>query len=140
MSIEELSLYVPVFAIVDYDGLLLNVYKEYKDARGDLVFDRVWLPKITFAYEDNRGNIINFTIDENIEIYDNGLKEWFEGTREELLADSEIQIELLADAELFDSVRRTTIVNTLQEHIAYNINEHNVYKKRLPFTLSLSYH
>lgn len=134
VSVEQLSLYVPVFAIVDYDGLLLNVYKEYTDAKGDLVFDRVWLPKIAFAYEDQEGNILNFTIDENLEVYDASLDEWFVGTRKELLADGEITIDLLNNEKDFHNVRRTTLVNTLQEHIAYNINEHNVYRKYLPMT------
>ena len=134
ITVKQLELYVPVFAVVDYDGLLLNVYKEHTNERGEIIFDRKWLPKIAFAYEDAEGNIINFTIDEDLEVYDVQLKEWYEGTRTELLADSEITIDLLADVENFDAVRRTTIVNVLQEHIAYYINEHNVYHKYLPTT------
>lgn len=134
LSIKNLELYVPVFAVVDYDGLLLNIYKEYTNERGEVIFERKWLPKVAFAYEDPEGNILNFTIDENLEVFDADLKEWYEGTRTDLLQDEEITIDLLHDAELFDSVRRTTIVNILQEHIAYYLNEHNVYQKRLPMT------
>lgn len=133
-SMDRLARYVPVFAVVDYDGLLLNVYKEYKDTRGDVVLDRVWLPKIPFSYLDNEGNIINFTIDEEVEVYDIDLGEWFEGTRKELVDDPEITVSFLEDKETFHNVRRTTIVNTLQEQLAYYINEHNVYTKHLDVT------
>ncbi|MFJ7982183.1 hypothetical protein ACIQ1D_18135 [Lysinibacillus xylanilyticus] len=133
-SMDRLARYVPAFAIVDYDGLLLNVYKEYKDERGDKVLNRVWLPKIPFSYTDKEGNIINFTIDEEVELYDIDLDEWFEGTRQELVDDPDVTVSFLEDKETFHNVRRTTIVNTLQEHLAYYINEHNVYTKRLDVT------
>jgi len=133
-SMDRLARYVPIFAVVDYDGLLLNVYKEYKDDGGDKVLNRVWLPKIPFSYLDKEGNIINFTIDEEVEVYDVELGEWFEGTREELIEDPEVTISFLEDKETFHNVRRTTIVNTLQEHLAYYINEHNVYTKSLDVT------
>lgn len=137
-SKDMLSRYIPAFAVIDYDGLLLNVFKEYTDTRGDKVLDRVWLPKITFSYSDDEGNIINFTIDEDVEVYDRELGEWFIGKREELARDSEITIPLLTDLEHFDSVRRTTIVNTTQEHLAYYINEHNVYTKYLDSTYTFA--
>ncbi|MBQ0139979.1 MAG: hypothetical protein KBT36_11815 [Kurthia sp.] len=134
ISKEMLSRYIPAFAIVDYDGLLLSVFKEYTDARGDKVFDRVWLPKITFTYSDTENNIINFTIDKNVEVYDAELGEWFIGKRDELALDKEITIPILNDIEHFDDVRRKTIVNTIQEQLAYYINEHNVYSKYLDST------
>lgn len=138
ISTEYLSRFVPAFAVVDYDGLLLNVYKEYIDERGDSVLDRVWLPKIPFAYQDTEGNIINFTIDEEVEVFDVELGEWIEGKREEILADNEVTIEFLEDAEEFNAVRRTTIVNTLQDQLAYYINEHNVYTKQLDVTYTFA--
>lgn len=132
ISIDVLSRYVPVFSVVDYDGLLLNVYKPFKNGENVNVVDRVWLPKIPFSYSDDDGNVINFTIDEEVEVFDIDLQEWFSGTRTELL--SEVTIPLLNDAELFDQTRRSTIVHTLQENLAYYINEHNVYTQQLDVT------
>lgn len=133
-SMDRLSRYVPAFSIIDYDGLRLNVYKEYTDERGEKVNSRVWLPKIPFTYLDEEGNILNFTIDEEVEVFDVDLQEWFEGTRQELADDPEVTVDFLNDAEQFHLVRRTTIVNTIQEHLAYYINEHNVYTKYLDST------
>lgn len=134
VTTDLLQRYVPAFAVVDYDGLLLNVYKEYTDSRGDKVLSRVWLPKMPFSFTDNEGNIVNFTIDEDIEVFDVELQEWLYGKRADVIADGEVTIDLLNDAELFDQVRRTTIVNVLQDQLAYYINEHNVYTKGLDVT------
>ncbi|MBD8523756.1 hypothetical protein [Lysinibacillus fusiformis] len=133
INADYLSRYVPVFAIVDYDGLLLNVYKKYQGHNGEEL-DRVWLPKIPFSYSDDEGNVVNFTIDEDIEVYDSGINEWFYGKREEVIRDGEVTVPLLNNQNEFDQVRRTTIVNVLQENLAYYINEHNVYSKGLDVT------
>ncbi len=133
-TINQMLRYIPVFAILDYDGLLLNVYKPYKDKRGDEVVERVWLPKIPLSYADNEGNIINFTIDEDLEVYDKDLNEWYFGKRAELAKDPEITIPLLKDEKEFDQIRRQTIVGIVQENLAYYINEHNVYTKALDVT------
>ncbi len=133
-SINQMLRYIPVFAVLDYDGLLLNVYKQYKDARGDNVYERVWLSKIPLSYADSEGNIINFTVDEDIEVFDTELNEWFFGKRAELAKDEEITIPLLKNAQEFEQIRRQTIVNIVQENLAYYINEHNVYTKALDVT------
>ncbi|MGE7983789.1 hypothetical protein [Solibacillus sp. NPDC093137] len=138
VSVNVLERYVPVFAVLDYDGLLLNVYKEYKDADGNVINERTWLPKIPFSYTDSEGNIINFTIDDTVEIYDSTLKEWYDGKRGELAADEEITIPLLKDEDTFEKERTQMIVNTLQENIAYYVNKHNVYTKSLDVTYTFT--
>lgn len=132
VTAELMSRYVPVYAVLDYDGLLLNVYKEYKDSQNEKVLDRVWMPKIPFSYEDSGGNIINFTIDDDVEVYDTQLKEWFYGKRRDVAAD--VSVPLLTNDDEFDKVRRNTIVTVLQENLAYYINQHNVYTKALDVT------
>lgn len=137
-TINRMEHYIPVFAIVDFDGLMLNVYQEKKDAQGNKVTERTWLPKVPFVYRDEEGNIINFTVDDDLVVYDVQLQEWVEGTRQELLKDSLLTIDFLEDAEKFETVRRQTIVDTVQEQIAYYINEHNVYAKQLDVTYTFA--
>lgn len=134
VTMDRLARYVPVFAVLDYDGLLINVYKEFQNDRQENVMERVWLPKIPFSYVDGEGNMINFSVADEVEVYDAELKEWIEGKRTELLTDAEITVPLLSDATEFDQIRRSIIVNTLQEQFAYYINEHNVYTKKLDVT------
>ncbi|MBO0589273.1 MULTISPECIES: hypothetical protein [unclassified Sporosarcina] len=134
---ELLGRYIPVFGVLEYDGFSLNVYQKYINGN-ETLFDRVWLPKIPFAYSDVKGNIIKFTLDEYVIVFDAGLNEWIEGDRRELLNDEEISIELLKDADTFDKIRRDTIVNTMQNQLAYRINEHNVYTKSLGITYTFT--
>lgn len=131
VTIDLMARYIPVFAVVDYDGLLLNVYQQYKNVDGENELSRVWLPKIPFSYHDEEGNIISFTLDDYAVVYDVELDEWIEGERTELIKDTEITIDLLHDEDEYHRIRKETIVNGVQEELAYYINEHNVYTKRL---------
>lgn len=131
VSKDALSRYIPVFAVVDYNGLRMSVYKKYQSANG-LVLDRVWLPKIPFSKSDIEGNVVNFTIDDNIEVYDADLGEWFEGPRKDVLPN--VTVPMLIDDDEFDKIRRQTIIDITQENIAYYINEHNVYTRELGVT------
>lgn len=128
---DLLARYVPVFGILEYDGFSMSVYKEFSK-ENTTNFDRVWLPKIPFAYHDGRGNIIQFTLDEHVTVYDAMEEEWIKGDRREVK--DIVDIDLLQDAKKFDRMRRDTIVSILQENLAYQINEHNVYTKNLGIT------
>lgn len=134
---DLMTRYIPVFAILEYDGFSMNVYKPFQNGSEKLV-DRVWLPKIPFAYHDAYGNILKFTLDEQVTVYDAALNEWVTGGRQELIMDPEITIDLLKDADLFDRIRRDTIVNVLQENLGFQINEHNVYARQLGITYSFA--
>ena len=133
-TLRVLEHYIPLFAVMDYDGLYLNVYKQYMNTNNEEMFERVWLPKVPFTYKDAEGNIINFTVDDHVEVYDKDLNEWYEDRRAVLASDNEITVPLLKDEANFDNIRRSTIVNILQENFAYYINEHNVYRKKLGIT------
>lgn len=131
---DLMSRYVPVFAVMDYDGALLSVYQEIINSEGQKELKRVWLPKIPFTYHDTEGNIVSFTLDEDVLVYDVALKEWISGNRKELVKDTQITIPLLHDADEFHRIRKDTIVNVFQNELAYYINEHNVYTKQLGIT------
>lgn len=130
---DLMSRYVPVFAVMDYDGALLSVYQEILN-NGEKELKRVWLPKIPFTYHDTEGNIISFTLEEDVRVYDVALDEWVSGNRKELVKDPQITIPLLHDADEFHRIRKNTIVNVFQDELAYYINEHNVYTKQLGIT------
>lgn len=135
VSKDLLGRYVPVFGILEYDGFSMSVYQEYTKGT-EAVFDRVWLPKIPFTYQDPQGNLIKFTLDDYVTVYDVNLQEWVNGERREL--QKELDIDLLKDADLFDRIRRNTIVTVLQENLAFQINQHNVYTKSLGITYNFA--
>lgn len=129
---DVMARYIPVFAILDYDGAHFNVYREFTNAQGLKELKRTWLPKIPFTYHDESGNVISFTLDDYVTVFDVGMNEWVSGNRNEIKTD--VNIPLLHDGDTFERIRRDTIVNTFQEELAYYINEHNTYTKRLGIT------
>lgn len=127
-----LQAYIPVMAIVDYKGIYIYAMDEYKNAKNVLIREHVEMPMKPYVYKDDQGNMISFTLDDYVIAYDKAQDKWNEGFREEI-KDS-LSIPLLQDAELFENVRRTTILNVVQDEIEYYINRHNTYAKRLGVT------
>lgn len=128
---DVLERYVPVFSVVEYDGFSMSVYDKFQGTTG-LVWKRVWQPKIPFTYSDKSGNIVQFTLDDYVKVYDVELREWVEGYRKEVLKES--KMELLKNKKEFEQVRRSTVVNTVQDHLAYQVNKHNVYTRGIGIT------
>jgi hypothetical protein len=60
--------YIPAIIIVGYDGF----YVYSSEMQGTTIKHEL-KPKIPYAYEDTYGNIINFTLDNNVTIYANGV-------------------------------------------------------------------
>lgn len=125
---DVLSRYVPVIGVIDYDGLHINAFDKYENEHGTTTWKRVWLPEIPFTYHDSTGNIIKFSIDEYVQVYDQALQKWVSGPRLEIAP--QVTIPLLT-APNFEVIRRQVIVNTLQDQLAYYINEHNTYTRKL---------
>lgn len=120
---EALKLYVPAVVIVDYDGYYVYAADDYVDSQGMQRSEYLWSAKKPYAYSDSSGNSIHFTLDQRIEAFDIGSRQWIQGLRAEAAAQSSIP--LLHNSELFEQVRRATIVNSIQDDLAYMINRHN---------------
>lgn len=132
---DVMGRYVPVYSVVEYDGFSMSVYEKYTGSNGTL-WERVWLPKIPFSHSDSMGNILQFTMDDHVKVYDKGLNEWIEGYRKEVMKESSMAI--LKKQKDFEQLRRNVIVKVLQEHLAYQVNKHNVYTKGLGITYTFA--
>ena len=124
-----LESYVPVIAVTDYNGFHLYAFTEYTDTSGQKVYKHAWKPEKPYAYSDQAGNSINFTLDSYVKVYQASTQTWVEGYREEL--EGLTDVPLLNNAKLFDEVRRNTIVKSVQKDVAYFINKHNTFATRL---------
>jgi hypothetical protein len=120
--------YIPAVAVIDYDGYDLYAVDEYRNANGERVFKHMWRPKKPYSYSDNRGNSINFTLDSYVYAYDFYAKAWVEGFREDL--EGTTNIPLLENAANFEAMRKSVIVKSIQQDLAYYINKHNEYATR----------
>lgn len=117
-TIDLISRYVPAFAVLENDGLSLSVFQHSSDKKGNDILKRQWMPKVPFSYTDKEGNIINFTIDQDIEIYVKSLDEWYEGTREEVM-------DLIKDEVHYDDpdTSKITLLDRLSDSLLKRLKE-----------------
>lgn len=133
---DELARYIPLFAVLEYDGISLNKFQTYK--KGSMTYsERMWMPKIPFTYTDQSGNIFQFTLDDYIKVYDSYNDEWFEGWVDEVKLEANVL--LLNDKEKLERIRKRTIVDTLQKQFEMTINDHNRFAKKqgIAYTFAL---
>lgn len=120
---DALQWYIPALVVMDYDGYYIYAMGEYKDSDGTNIRKSLWTAKKPYTYSDISGNSIHFTLDHVVEAFDSGTGKWLEGRQEEIR--DRTTIPLLLDNELFEQVRRSTIVNMIQDDLAYYIQQHN---------------
>ncbi|MCU6711496.1 hypothetical protein M6D81_22625 [Paenibacillus sp. J5C_2022] len=129
--------YVPVIVIVGYDGFYVYAEDEWTGADGKTVLKSVWGMKKPYAYTDSAGNSLSFTLDQEVLAYDASSRSWYEGLRQDI--GHQTSIPLLQDAALFEQVRRSTIVQAIQDELAYRINRYNetVFKSGFSYSFTL---
>lgn len=133
----NLASYVPAIVVVDYDGYWIYAMSEYTGNDGSIVYKHVWRPKKTYAFTDDQDNSINFTLDSYLRVYDATERKWYEGFREDL--QDQTNISILDDPEQFEQKRRSIIVSSIQDDLAYFIDKHNEYATRygISYTFTL---
>lgn len=128
--------YIPLILIVDYKGFYVYAMDEYRNAENELITDMKEMPFQAYSYRDKQGNLLNFTLDDYVIAYDKSQDKWMEGFREEIAG--QLNIPLLKDQVLFEDVRRSTILNAIQDQTEYYINRHNTYAKRFGITYTFT--
>jgi hypothetical protein len=121
--------YIPALIIVGYDGYYVYSWDEYTNDSGEKEIKHLWSPKKPYSYADQHGNTYGFTLDEYVVVNRNNDQKWFEGYRSEIALDASVP--LLNNSNTFDQVRRTSIVNSIQQDLEFYINQYNNYSKRL---------
>lgn len=124
--------YIPAIVIVGYDGFYMYSEQEWMGADGKTVMKPVWGAKKPYAYEDAAGNSLSFTLDQEVLAYDAVRGSWHEGLRQDIW--QQTSIPLLKDAEQFEQTRRSTIVQAIQDELAYRINQYNETLSRSGFS------
>lgn len=120
---QSLDDYIPAVAVIDYDGYYVYSNGEFAGKDHETLIKHVWSPKKPYAYSDEYGNLIRFTLDNVVDVYDHKADSWVHGMQRELKATAGVP--LLAQSELFEQVKQTTIVQTIENDLANVINRHN---------------
>ena len=130
-----LSAYIPVIVLIDYDGYSVMSMEEYTNSSGDMEQKMIWKPKKPYVYESN-GFIYLFTLDQNVTVYSQAENRFYEGLPEDIrvkLPDAGV-----LDNDLFDDVRKRTIVESIRNDVNTAINKHNKYAARFGITYNFS--
>lgn len=128
VAVGNLAGYIPAILVIDYDGYYVYSTESFVDSNGQTQLRPVWSPKKPYSYSDAQGNIIQFSLDDFVKSYNKSTDSWIQGKRHEVA--TQTQINLLKNAQTFENVRRQTIINGIQNDLAYVINRHNQYATR----------
>lgn len=146
----ELRLYIPVILLCDVDGYYVYYYDEYKAVDGNTYIEPMWTEKIPYIYEDDLF-VYRFTLSDMVYIYDknnllgiedsvveSGYKEF---QKNPIYADFRANNSscILLNDENYGLIRKTAIMNKLEEVMAYYTSRHNFIASRQGITYSFSF-
>ncbi|TYA13599.1 hypothetical protein FRY98_13245 [Paenibacillus faecis] len=131
LSRDLLMTYIPAVIVIDYDGYHIYAVQEKEGEDGSVLARHHWLPKKSYVHRDAEGNMIYFTLDDQITVIDSASGEVHRGLREEL--GSALSVKLLQQKEAFEDVRRSAIVSSIQEDLSRVIDNHNAFVRKLGF-------
>lgn len=146
----EIEIYIPVILLCDLDGYYVYYYDEYKADDGNTYIERIWSEKVPYSYEDEYF-IYRFTLTDMIYIYDkNNLlgideavieSEYKEFGKNPLYSDFRTSNSgcFLFNDEEYELIRKATIMNKLEDVMAYYTSRHNLIAQRQGITYSFSF-
>ena len=134
---QKLRLYIPVIALTDQNGLSIFFNDEYETSGITSIAMR-WSERYPYAYEDE-DFIYNFNLDDTVQIYDKNhiitandddayieldYHEFQTAGKYATFRNTHAGHFLLNDEEYY-LVRKSVIITTINEKLAYYINKHN---------------
>jgi len=133
---ETIKHYIPAVGVIGYDGFSLFTEEEY-EASGQSYYKYIMRPIKPYTHVDDKGNVIHFTLDDYVIVYCSSTAQWSRGYRQELK--DRVDVPLLTDEQLFDAVRRQTIIARIQDELAHAINQNNekVRRNGISYTFTL---
>ena len=83
MGKHSLKAYIPVIAIIDYDGYWIYSMETYTNINGEETQEMLWKSKKPYAYDSN-GLVYLFTLDDYVKVFDTVNNNFYEGKREKI--------------------------------------------------------
>ena len=127
--------YVPVILIVDYDGVYVFSHEEYKNTQNELILRPIWSMKKPYTYYDG-DYVYNFSLEDDVVIYQLSSGKQFRGKHKDLK--TKISSSIIQEDQLFEQVRRRTIIEVLQREMNFCINNHNLIASQYGITYQFS--
>lgn len=135
-AIQDLMLHVPAMAFVRYDGYnVVTLSHEYNSKGSSELYPTIH-PLRPYTYELPTGNIIYFTLDNNMKLYDPSTNQYFEGTYEEVKAVRDLSP--LTSVTKFEEARKKAVAKSIEEGLAGAVNLHTELIKNIGLTVKFN--
>jgi len=143
----EIEIYIPVILLCDIDGYYVYYFNEHEAEDGNIYIERIWSEKMPYSYEDDYF-IYRFTLNNMVYIYDkhNILNhgdrflyvDYKEYAKNPAYKEPELKYKdcILFNENSFETVKKTAIINRLEEVMAYYTSRHNHIASRQGITYS----
>lgn len=119
---KKLMSYIPVIAVTDKDGFYISYMDRYiKDS--SMLGTRVWSEKIPYSYTFNN-LIYNFTFSNYLKVYEINTHAVIEGYYDDI-KDHFTSEDIFQDKDMFDQIRKATIIDCIQNKMKLYINNYN---------------
>ncbi|TCK87923.1 hypothetical protein EDC19_2767 [Natranaerovirga hydrolytica] len=127
-GLAEIKKYVPVILIMDYDGYYIYGMERYEDEKGYHYTNHQLLPKRYYTYRDEEDQVLQFFLDDYVQIHNVETGEIIEGLYDEIKEHSD-----LLQKENFQIIKKETIIKSIEDSLNVYINQHNEYGKGYGF-------
>lgn len=134
-SNSRLMAYIPVIAIIDYDGYYILSNHSYVADDGHNYIGPIWKPKRYYTY-DKDDYIYQFTLDSDVTVYEKSTNTFYEGHYRDVK--KKVTSDIMSDQQLFHQIRKRTIVDMIVEDIDYYMNANNKVAKQYGITYHFS--
>ena len=127
---DALKANLPLAMVVGYDGLYSYSWQNvYNSDTAQYEVKEIWMPKIPYAYYDGINNLVlNFTLDDYSYVYNNVTGDKDADKRADLI--SKYPTEVFMSPEIFENVRKQTIIDIIRNQLEYYTNRNNFLSTR----------
>ncbi|WDV46957.1 hypothetical protein PV797_04465 [Clostridiaceae bacterium M8S5] len=119
---QKIKCYIPVIAIIDYNGIYILSNEEYADIQDNKLIKQTWKAKKTYS-KASGDYVVNFTLGKEVTINNTANGKLYKNTYNNLKGVGNISF--IDDDTLFEKVRMRTIIETIKRELNYAINNHN---------------
>lgn len=113
---QQMTLYIPILALIEENAFTIFYYNKDMDSQ-----DLYKMQTYRYSYKTNH-HTIYFTLDDYVYVI-NPKGDKAEGFYQDL--QFQYPLEIFRSREVFDRIRRDTIISTLQSTLKYYFNQHN---------------
>ncbi len=135
-AIQNLKVHIPAMVLFHYNGYELVTLEDRLNNGGQTELTPVFWPIRAYNYTLSNGNILYFTLDDQVTIYDRYNNRFLQDSFSDIQAITNTAP--LDDLPTFREMRQNTIVSLVEQDLGGAINRHLELAKRLGLNIQLT--